>query len=282
MDLFSRAMRAHVLAQACIVLMAYLDLSASSLYVSSTDSLRRSRRVPFQMMPTMEMRFGPNRGPFEAGDTPGINLLYSKASRPPPDGFAASSGSSIHSHDTHVGDFQSRLTHLIVFIVQAALPIVAILIGQYLVAQRLAWLARRTSASRQNSCSVKNKADRSNPPDIARRSTLPKNLSRYTYNNKTLPSSSLSSERLSSRLAAVDFRSASVSVPGTASSSTTTTTTSSSNSSRPNARPFKHSRSFSQPLDFLSGSHSATEPSPSDLRTSFFSLPLTESPPVED
>lgn len=43
------------------------------------------------------------------------------------------------------------MTHLIVFIVQAAVPIVMILVGQYVVAQRLAWLARQGGLSRQGS-----------------------------------------------------------------------------------------------------------------------------------
>ncbi|UZJ57540.1 hypothetical protein CBS101457_006860 [Exobasidium rhododendri] len=192
MDLFSRAMRAHVLAQACIVLLAYLDLSASSFYLSS-EATKGKSRARFQMVPSMEMRFGPVNSPIQAGDTPGINLLYSKGSS------AASSGvdsSSAHAHDTHVGDFQSRLIHLIVFLVQAALPILAILIGQYMVAQRLAWLARRTSPSRQNS--MNKQLEKSSPPPTNRHSTP-----RRPYKTRALPTlnTSTTTDRLPSWLA---------------------------------------------------------------------------------
>lgn len=172
MDLSSRAMRAHVLAQALIVMLAYLDLSASSIYSSSSptqDPNTASHRFP--MVPTMEMRFGPVRRAREAGQ--GVNLAFGSAMRTSTNqdgsdsstlGNAASlastsilqtvSGcarSSMTAHDTHVGDWRSRFTHLIVFIAQAAIPIAVVFIGQYVVAQRLAQYARRGCLSRQNS-----------------------------------------------------------------------------------------------------------------------------------
>ncbi|MCO5549759.1 hypothetical protein L7F22_003232 [Adiantum nelumboides] len=149
MDLFSRAMRAHVLAQALIVLLAYLDLSASSLYShgSGKDGDSSEQQNRFRMVPTMEMRFGPLYRAIEAGDGPGVNLAHHKDSA----GHGGMSNSSIHAHDSSVGDWRSRLTYFVVFIVQAAGPIIMVLVGQYIVAQRLAILARQGSLSRQSS-----------------------------------------------------------------------------------------------------------------------------------
>lgn len=149
MDLFSRAMRAHVLAQALIVLLAYLDLSASSLYSHGSgkddDVLEQQNR--FRMVPTMEMRFGPLYRATEAGDGPGVNLAHHKHSGD----HGAMSDSSIHAHDSSVGDWRSRLIYSVVFVVQAAGPIILVLVGQYIIAQRLAILARQGSLSRQSS-----------------------------------------------------------------------------------------------------------------------------------
>lgn len=173
MDLSSRAMRAHVLAQGVIVVLAYLDLSASSIYAAGNDVTYRSHGAPskqrFRMLPSMEMRFGPLNTPFEAGwlatATRGgdNNVLASTTSSSASSAAsiahaaamarlaAAASDDSLHAHDTHVGDWRSRLTHLVVFLVQGAAPLVMILVGQYIVGQRLAGLARNGSLSRQSS-----------------------------------------------------------------------------------------------------------------------------------
>ncbi|PWN34514.1 uncharacterized protein FA14DRAFT_31170 [Meira miltonrushii] len=149
MDLFSRAMRAHVLAQALIVLLAYLDLSASSLYShgSGKDGDSSEQQNRFRMVPTMEMRFGPFNRATEAGDGPGVHFAHHKESA----GLAGMSNSSIHAHDSSVGDWRSRLTYFVVFVVQAAGPIIMVLVGQYIIAQRLAILARQGTLSRQSS-----------------------------------------------------------------------------------------------------------------------------------
>lgn len=263
MDLFSRAMRAHVLAQACIVLLAYLDLSASSFYVGHSNSSGGRKRIPFQMVPTMEMRYGPSRGAIEAGDTPGINLLYSSTSRGGADNLILSDSSSFHSRDTHVGDFQSRLIHLIVFVVQAALPILAALIGQYIIAQRLAWLARRTTiASRQNSLNYKDKMAKFSPPTLTEQESSTTTTSARRYESKTLPpSSTFSAESLSLRL------NSEINILPMGGSSRGT-------------RRSKHSRSLSQPLHLL---HNASlERTSLDGNNSVLSIPLSESPPNQD
>lgn len=276
MDLFSRAMRAHVLAQACIVLLAYLDLSASSFYVGHSNTAGGRKRIPFQMMPTMEMRYGPSRGAIEAGDTPGINLLYSSTSRGGSDNLIHSDSNSAHSRETHVGDFQSRLIHLIVFIVQAALPILAALIGQYIAAQRLAWLARRTIVSRQNSLNHKNKLEKSkleksSPPALKQTNTTTTTTttSATRYESNALPSlsSTFPAETLSIRLsseanASLPIRSGSI-------------------GSRGAKRTTMHSRSLSQPMHMLNTTFLEKRAS-QEGTNSVLSLPFSESPPSQD
>lgn len=142
MDLSSRAMRAHVLAQMLIVVFAYLDLSSSSLYVRTrSTSDRTSRR--FRLMPSMAMRFGPTHDPIDAGLAPGASLLTS----------VALGDAQLHAHDTEVGNLSSRMTHLVVFVVQAAAPILLALYAQYSVAHALGILARSANLSRRASSS---------------------------------------------------------------------------------------------------------------------------------
>ena len=250
MDLFSRAMRAHVLAQAGIVLLAYLDLSASSFYISqSSDSPRGRAAAAFRMVPTMEMRFGPAHSPLQAGDSPGISLLYSSGYLYTGMGSSQSS-SSAHAHDTHVGDFQSRLTHLVVFVVQAALPIIAILVGQYMVAQRLAWLARRTCVSRQNSINKQQQQQHDKAASPRSRAGL--------YESKTLPPS-FAAERLSSQLARDPSRRTKARLPSAGSGA--------------GGHPL-HARSLSQPLDLV---HPPTEASSSNVTALLPSATLSAS-----
>lgn len=260
MDLFSRAMRAHVLAQACIVLLAYLDLSASSFYVDQSDEVKGSgHRDSFRMIPTMEMRFGPARGALQAGDTPGINLLYSTLGR----GTVEKMDNSDHAHDSHVGDMKSRCIHLIVFLVQAALPILVMLIGQYIVAQRLAWLARRISVSRQSSSS---RLSEKSSPSLSRRSTAIRR-----YDSKTLPSSgSAANGKLMTQLAK-ELNAAPISPINSRLGKSASLSTS---------RPKSHNRSLSQPLEMLMGSSTTERKSFSD--DTILKAPLSDSPPSLD
>lgn len=190
MDLSSRAMRAHVLAQVLIVLFAYFDLSSSSFYARSRSD-RPSR--PFRLMPSMEMRFGPTHDPIDAGLAPGASLLMS----------AQLGEAQIHAHDTEVGNLSSRLTHLIVFLVQAAAPILLALYVQYSVAHALGVLARSSSLSRRTSSTSTSTAAATRQLDEkSKHSTHALPMPRLSHSYHTLPT--LDAGELASRLRSIE------------------------------------------------------------------------------
>jgi hypothetical protein len=169
MDLFSRAMRAHVLAQALIALLAFLDLSASASYVRTTAFGGASTWV-MDLVPSMQTRFGPLGAPFDAGTAPAASLLAAA--------HASQGAAQVHAHDTAVGGLTSRVTHLIIFVAQAAAPLLLTLWAQYAVARTLGFLARqglkrssrapsrRTSAKRAPRAAVPSNSAHIAPPPL--------------------------------------------------------------------------------------------------------------------
>ncbi|CEH18603.1 hypothetical protein CBOM_05327 [Ceraceosorus bombacis] len=143
MDLFSRAMRAHVLLQGIIALLAFLDLSASASYVRK-GAFGGAHFWVMELIPSMQSRFGPWSSIWDASTAPAAALLSEAA-------HASQGEAQIHAHDTSVGSLSSRFTHFIIFLAQAAVPLVLALWAQFHLARALGLLARSPTLRRSGS-----------------------------------------------------------------------------------------------------------------------------------
>lgn len=130
MDLVSRGIRAHVLAQGCVALIALKDLAASARYGKLED-----------LQDETSIRFGKF---FKTAQTQAQDLLVSayQSNQGLQIRSYTESESASHAHDTQVGRLSSQLTYLAVFISQAAIPILVLMVLQYTVGRRLATLVR--------------------------------------------------------------------------------------------------------------------------------------------
>lgn len=151
MDLASRGIRAHVLAQACVALMALKELASTARYETLefdkqdiiSDSLLSASR------PTSSMKFGKL---FQSAQDKAQDVILSAYHHQSHPGSMqvrsyTESESASHAHETSVGNFSSQVTYLIVFLVQAAIPIMILMVLQYMVGRKLANLVRE---SREN------------------------------------------------------------------------------------------------------------------------------------
>ncbi|EPQ31643.1 uncharacterized protein PFL1_00976 [Pseudozyma flocculosa PF-1] len=123
MDLSSRLVRAHVLCQVLIALAALRNLSSSAIYHHRAPLTAASALAVDGKLIT-KLRF--SRFDADEDPNPYVPTAFDPATTP---------------HQSNVGSLQDQLTYLAVFVVQAALPLLAALWAQYAVAMRLSSLA---------------------------------------------------------------------------------------------------------------------------------------------
>ncbi|PWN48468.1 hypothetical protein IE53DRAFT_389338 [Violaceomyces palustris] len=141
MDASSRLIKAHVLVQAMIAIVAFKDLSASASYPRASSAPTPSFHHPSSSSARSLL------GGFSRTD--GEGLVWSAALSP---------------HETSVGSFRNWIIYLIVFMVQAAFPILVTLAAQYRLAIALSILSRAaagtssTGSPSRKSCSLPSSA----------------------------------------------------------------------------------------------------------------------------
>ncbi|KAN0061393.1 hypothetical protein ACQY0O_006240 [Thecaphora frezii] len=123
MDLSSRLLRAHVLCQGLIALAAVRSLSSSAIYRRAaapvaTPSLDNKNEL------VARLRF--SRFGVDCSGCGSASPAFDPATTP---------------HQSSVGSLPDQITYILVFVVQAAVPLLAALWTQYVVAMRLASLA---------------------------------------------------------------------------------------------------------------------------------------------